>query len=199
MPLVNITDIANNTDATADVFNTRFAAILNVLNGNIDAANLANGAVTLPKIAAGVLAPANLTTSYKFCAHLSTQPTYSGAAVKVAYAAEDYDTSNNYDSVTNYRFTAPVAGYYWFAATLQVMEATASNIDVALSLYKNGTRIRKGGNIKGAAYPQPYVSGLFYLAQGDYVEVFFTSVLTGVVIENSVTSNYFEGRLVTGN
>lgn len=51
MGLINVPDIQNNDLATQTLWNSRFATIVSVINGNLDAANLANNAVTTPKIA----------------------------------------------------------------------------------------------------------------------------------------------------
>lgn len=51
MGLINITDIQTNDDATAELWNSRFATIVNAINGNIDSANLADSAVTSAKLA----------------------------------------------------------------------------------------------------------------------------------------------------
>lgn len=51
MTLVNVPAINNNDDATPDLFNSRFAEIVNVLNGNIDASNIKDGTVIYAKLA----------------------------------------------------------------------------------------------------------------------------------------------------
>lgn len=50
MSLVNFPNINNLDSATADLFNSRFAAITAVLNGNVDAANLKDGTITYGKL-----------------------------------------------------------------------------------------------------------------------------------------------------
>lgn len=51
MPLLSYDNLEDGFDATANIFNQRFGKIHDLLNGNLDAANLANQAVTTPKIA----------------------------------------------------------------------------------------------------------------------------------------------------
>lgn len=51
MTLVNITDIQTNDDAIPELWNSRFGAIVNVINGHIDQTNLADSGVTTDKIA----------------------------------------------------------------------------------------------------------------------------------------------------
>ena len=48
-----------------------------------------------------------------FSAYLSSGQTISNAThTKIQYNTEEWDTNNNYDNATNYRFTPTVAGYY---------------------------------------------------------------------------------------
>lgn len=61
MPLINVPDIQFDDEATAELWNSRYATIVNLLNGNLDADNLAAGAVTSAKLASGA-ASANLDT-----------------------------------------------------------------------------------------------------------------------------------------
>ena len=50
-----------------------------------------------------------------FCAHLgSNQQISAGATTKIQFNVEKYDTDNAYDNSTNYRFTIPSAGKYFF-------------------------------------------------------------------------------------
>ena len=50
-----------------------------------------------------------------FCAHLgSNQQISAGATTKIQFNVEKYDTDNSYDNSTNYRFTIPSAGKYFF-------------------------------------------------------------------------------------
>lgn len=57
MGLLNLTNLEDGFTASANIFNERFGAIADVLNGNIDTANLAQYAVTREK-----LAPQSVTT-----------------------------------------------------------------------------------------------------------------------------------------
>ena len=53
--LVNIQNIQVGDVATPNLFNSRFAALAEVINGNVDSDNLRNGAVTRSKIAQGAI------------------------------------------------------------------------------------------------------------------------------------------------
>lgn len=55
MGLITIEQIEDGTDASANGLNERFGIIADLLNGNIEAANMKNEAVTREKIAAGAV------------------------------------------------------------------------------------------------------------------------------------------------
>lgn len=60
MPLLTYEEIADDADATANVWNVRYGRIHDLLNGRLDQANLANGAVTTAKLANGAVTSAKL-------------------------------------------------------------------------------------------------------------------------------------------
>lgn len=53
MGLINYEQLEDGFDASANLWNERFGILFNEINGNLDAANLKNGAVTTPKLANG--------------------------------------------------------------------------------------------------------------------------------------------------
>ena len=55
MGFINITNIEDGQVASANVFNQRYGAIADVLNGNVDAENIKNGSVTQAKLAPNTL------------------------------------------------------------------------------------------------------------------------------------------------
>lgn len=55
MPLLSYDPMEDGEQASANLWNIRLSAIHDLLNGNIDAANLANNAVTTAKIANGAV------------------------------------------------------------------------------------------------------------------------------------------------
>ena len=113
---------------------------------------------------------------YKFRVRRSTAAnTGNGAFAKIQFATEDFDTNNNYDSTTNHRYTAPVAGFYYFSAMMNV----SSNVSQIISLYKNNSEIRRGAQVGTNAAWGTQVSDLIQLAASDYVEVFAYGGSTG--------------------
>lgn len=177
------------------------ASDLNDIVENIEALAAGTGlnddSVTAPKIVG--LDKSNLTTDsnpYKFSAgKTGNQAIPGGVATKVGFNTERFDTNNNYDAVTTFRYTAPVAGFYFVNGIAQTLLGTTVT-DINLQLFKNGTLFRKGGNLKNGVYAQPQVVGFFQLAASDYLEIFFINVAGGDTIEGAVTSSSFEAFLI---
>jgi hypothetical protein len=104
-----------------------------------------------------------------FAAYQSVAQSFPNASTtKVTLNAEEFDTANAFDAVTNSRFQPTVPGYYQFSAGVAV--ATTPTTVIAM-LFKNGTEWRRGvqnnGNTSGS-----HVSGLLFLnGTTDYVEL----------------------------
>lgn len=77
----------------------------------------------------------------KFRAYCSTNQSITTATfTKVQLDTETYDTNNNFDNTTNYRFTPTVAGKYLISANLHIT-LTAAAYNVEIDIYKNGASI----------------------------------------------------------
>jgi hypothetical protein len=66
----------------------------------------------------------------------SAQTLSSNTATKIQFQTKLFDTNNNFDNATNYRFTPTVAGYYQVNAAIQ---AQTSFTGGTIYLYKNGS------------------------------------------------------------
>ena len=114
----------------------------------------------------------NITNAYKFLAYANAVQNISGSVQKLAFNTEAYDTGGNYDNATNYRFTAPVAGFYFFYAQDYIQTLTGAGI---IALYKNGSLIADGlaySNANDCAIP---VTATLQLSANDYIEVFINN------------------------
>jgi hypothetical protein len=79
-----------------------------------------------------------------FSAYLSSAQSFTvNVVTKVTCQTEEFDTNNNYDNATNYRFTPTVAGYYQVSACISVASAAAQ---IATYIYKNGSKWKQGSN-----------------------------------------------------
>lgn len=165
-----------------------------------------NGSGTVTGISAGGLPDAIITqaeigtnvagTGPAFSAYGTTTQTIANATqTKVTLSNETFDTNNNFDSTTNYRFTPTVAGYY--QVTGSVAWNLANNYNQAV-LFKNGSIYAIGPNSPTASLAICSVSTLVYLnGSTDYIELFCAqySGSSQTTNENS-TQTFLTGSLV---
>jgi len=116
---------------------------------------------------------------------------------KVTFQSEEWDTNNNFDNATNYRFTPTVAGYYQFNWELDTGGNTTSGS--LADLYKNGSTYKRSNGVFVASISEQYVSGsaLAY-ANGttDYFEIYAYMAGGGTVYGGTTVYSFFQGILV---
>lgn len=133
---------------------------------------------------------------YKFSVYRSSAYTLANAVLtKMPYDAKTYDTGSNYDATTNFRFTAPVAGFYRFTTAI-FSAANTSQIDI--TLYKNGSAIK---HIASAASSGNFIysasgNATLQLAAGDYIEVWYF-IPGGVATSTGAANTFFDGELIS--
>lgn len=181
---------ANVTQVTtANISDTR--TLIKIGTNTVNNASILNGSVT----------PAKWTNQYKFSVYRnSAQAIAAGATAKVNFDTEEYDSNNNYDSTTNFRYVAPVAGFYKFDSTVSI--SAAATKAYVIFLYKNGVEYKRGSQIvNGAAgsdvnlvvSPPP-----MQLAANDYIEIFFYNGDAGSNgLQVGASRTYFGGFLVS--
>ena len=115
---------------------------------------------------------------------------------KVQLNTESFDTNSNFDSVTNYRFTPTVAGYYQLNG--QVQFNTASTV-LFIAIYKNGSQAQAQGvaAIYGAGSVLNISSLVSANGSTDYFELYAYSDNVSPQI-NSTTNTFLNGYLVRG-
>lgn len=127
----------------------------------------------------------------------STQTISVGTNTKLVLNAKEFDTNNNFDSTTNYRFTPTVAGYYQFSGFVS-SNGSAQNT-FGLFIYKNGSNFKEGVQSGGSAGMfSVNVTALIYLnGSTDYVELWaYTG--SSVAFAAGATGTCFQGVLVRG-
>lgn len=131
-----------------------------------------------------------------FSAYLSTnQSITSGVFTKIQFNTEQWDTNNNYDNTTNYRFTPTVAGYYQIDARFSSTVATTL---LVISLFKNGAEIARGGDNRVSQNASSGVQlSTMMLMNGttDYLEIYGYIAGTSPAFEGGQGYAYFQGFL----
>jgi hypothetical protein len=139
---------------------------------------------------------------YKFSAYSSSNTTIPASSVpgKVGLHTELFNTGSSFDSSTNYRFIAPVAGFYQFEGAVTAF--VANSVLTRAYLYKNGAAVRQGNTGMNASGGNnnvtSNVSGLIELAAGGYIELWVAT--TQGTASNTISgqaTTYLDGHLVS--
>lgn len=185
--LLAIVTVANGASSitNSNITDSRFNASVGAQNGSLIVTQSATGQDAKIQ-AAGIDANVNISllpkgtgyvkipNLYKFSVYRSSAYTQGGSLAKVTYDTKTFDTSSNFDVVTNFRFVAPVNGFYWFAAAAAFSPVNGTGYQIAL--YKNGTVIKQNGILPSTSSGFTVgleVGGFLQLTATDYIEVFF--------------------------
>ena len=120
-----------------------------------------------------------------------------GVWTKLPLNTEEFDTNNNFDSATNYRFTPTVAGYYQINAAYSNQYTAGAN-NSFIAIYKNGTNYKQGNLITTATGVGGLVvvNSLVYMnGSTDFVEIYgFSSNATNS--NSGQNTTYVNGALL---
>ena len=114
---------------------------------------------------------------------------------KVEFTDEIFDTNNNFDSVTNYRFTPTVAGKYLLSACVRLGTAPVDGDKIEIHIYTNGSDTQ-------AVYRHVYTTNATQSVNitavvtangiGDYFEILFGSANNEDIL-GTIENTYFTG------
>ena len=127
--------------------------------------------VTANGVAGEVL---DLNAHTKMKAYLSTSQSIPNnlVATKVRLNSEVYDNLGEFDSTTNYRWTALYGGYYYVIGAVSYVDP-GSGKAIQVMIYKNGSIVERGDNTgSSGSYSSCLTSDILLLAAGDYVEMY---------------------------
>lgn len=136
----------------------------------------------------------------------ASQTLTSATLTKLQLNTEVFDTNNNFDSTTNYRFTPTVAGYYQINGGMLLGFSGNNGFLAFCSIYKNGAEYLRGSmyyvNAGTAINQGSAVSGVIYCnGSTDYLELYVRGdALTGTITTatSSASFNYFSGSMIRG-
>lgn len=111
--------------------------------------------------------------SSKIDVYLGTnQSIPSGTFTKVNLDTENYDTDSEFDSTTNYRFTATAAGYYSIKASIGYLSVNDNKMGQCW-IYKNGSAYRRNvESWSNTTWGMTSIACDIYLAANDYIELY---------------------------
>lgn len=154
--------------------------------------------VTMPAASGVCMVSGNMPA---FSAYASTDQTPSANTwTKVNYNTEIFDTNNNYDPTTNYRFTPTVAGYYQINANVSFSGSATGYAQ--MGIYKNGNFIVGGSGIPNNVTigSQCNASSVIYCnGSTDYIEIYAWQSSGGALaLQTGAGNNTFSACLVRG-
>lgn len=211
MGLINYTQLEDGTSATANAFNIRYGQLFDLVNGNLDSANLATsaveegniapGAVTNSKVAAGSITPDKFDSVAFRVKNSAEQTIVSSVPLVIDIDTVDFDYGDNFNTSTN-RFVAPFNGIYQLNGRIQFKTQTGLDADlISAKLHVNGsetisqTSMNAGGNNSHSLT----VSDALILEAGDYVELvaFKTNGDGNITANASSLSGFAVGAITT--
>jgi hypothetical protein len=125
----------------------------------------------------------------------SAQSISNAVFTKIQCSTEEFDTNNNYDNITNYRFTPTVSGYYQINGQTSTAQTTGT---LFTTVYKNGVEFKRGSRISvNFSGLSTNVSALIYLnGTTDYVELYIYQDSGTTTLNVASHQNYFQASMV---
>lgn len=139
----------------------------------------------------------SVSNPYKFRAYLGTAQS-PGTNTKIQLKSENYDTNSNFDSTTNYRYTAPISGFYHFSGALRQLLSNGGQTQVVI--YKNGSAAAYGQVIFNSSGGNQSMTSTastdLQLAANDYIELYAGAASTASAYTEA-EATYLCGHLVS--
>ena len=164
------------------------------LVGKATTDTLTNKTLTAPTITGATITVA-ATAAPAFSAYRNaSQSVSSSTNTKVAIDTEEFDTNSNFDSVTNYRFTPTVAGYYQINAGITFASAVTY---AQIMIYKNGSNYKNTySQLSAGNYTQNVSSIVYCNGSTDYIEIYGYMAATTPSFGGGISATWFNGAMV---
>lgn len=124
-----------------------------------------------------------------------SQSISSSTFTKITFPSEDYDTNNNFDNSTNYRFTPTIAGYYLIGAGYNAAGGGVPSRTI-LDIYKNGSQVKRLFDTSTRCDNASGTVMLYLNGSTDYLEVYAYIVASSPQIYGAASDTFFTGVLV---
>jgi hypothetical protein len=167
-------------------------------------ASTSSGLVVTPDNSGNVLLQYNGQSAPAFSAYASVSQTLTNSVyTKIQLNTETFDTNNNFDSTTNYRFTPTVAGYYQINANV-FMSADSYTGYVISSIYKNGSAYKYSIAYYNPTYGNggaPISDVIYFNGSTDYIEYYVRQTnngSAGLGFNGGSAYTYMSGCLLRG-
>ena len=129
-----------------------------------------------------------------FSAYLSgSAQTVSTAWTKLACNTEEFDTNNNYDNATNFRFTPTVAGYYQASMGFSIGGGYGGL--VSGGIYKNGSIYKQFAYQNSTWYDFSGSCLVYCNGSTDYIEA-WGFINTNTTFGTGISNTYFQAVMV---
>lgn len=170
-------------DAVSVASATSVPLILNNSTGTQDIARFQdNGTNVFQLLDGGII---NMASQSAARAYRNTSTQSLSGATKIQFNGESYDVKGEFDSATNYRFTATTTGKYVVCATINITSPASAPV---VSIYVNGAAVSistAAGTTSGISHS---IMGIHALTATDYIEIFVNAGASGTVVNGEDTT-----------
>lgn len=164
----------------------------NMASNSVNGGNIVDGSVTDSKL--------NLSVKPMFSAYLSTtQSVTSSTPTKCTINTKEFDSTNAYDNITNYRFQPLKAGKYQVSAQIGV--ATTNTLtNTFIAIYKNGSLFKRGTTVQLPSAVSNTNANISIIVDmngsTDYLEVYGYVTATAAVFTGGADYTYFQAHYI---
>lgn len=185
--IVTYVNNRNSGSATWDALSVSSASsvplVINNSSGTQDIIRLQdNGSNVFQIVDGGIINSPNQSSARAY-RNSSTQ-SLSGDT-KVQFNAESYDVQSEFDSSTNYRFTATKDGKYFVSAVLKIASPASAPL---ISIYVDGSSVLSSQALDTTTNISHAISGVLSLSASSYIEIFVNAGASGDITNGSAVS-----------